>query len=56
MQYGSMFLGIVMNLIVFILLLLSIILLYSLLLVSVETKIFEMGIVRMLGLNKIGLI
>jgi len=51
-----MFLGIILNMIIFILLLLSIVLLYSLLLVSVETKTFEMGIVRMLGLNKIGVI
>ena len=51
-----MFLGIILNMIIFILLLLSIVLLYSLLLVSVETKTFEMGIIRMLGLNKIGVI
>ena len=42
--------------IIFILLLLSIVLLYSLLLVSVETKTYEMGIMRMLGMNKIGII
>ena len=56
LKYASMFLGIILNMIIFILLLLSIVLLYSLLLVSVETKTFEMGILRMLGFNKIGII
>lgn len=56
LKYASMFLGIILNMIIFILLLLSIVLLYSLLLVSVETKTFELGILRMLGFNKIGII
>lgn len=56
LKYASMFLGIILNMIIFILLLLSVVLLYSLLLVSVETKTFEMGILRMLGFNKIGII
>ena len=51
LKYSSMFLGIILNMIIFILLLLSIVLLYSLLLVSVETKTFELGILRMLGFN-----
>lgn len=31
-------------------------LLYNLLLVSVETKTYELGVLRVLGLNKIGVI
>ena len=49
-----MFLGIILNMIVFSLFILSVMLLYNLLLVSVETKTFEMGVLRVLGLNKTG--
>ena len=56
LRFAKMFLGIILNMIIFILLLLSVVLLYSLLLVSVETKTYEMGIMRMLGMNKIGII
>ena len=56
LKYAKMFLGIILNMIIFILLLLSVVLLYSLLLVSVETKTYEIGIMRMLGMNKIGII
>ena len=56
LRFSSMFLGVILNMILFILFLLSVILLYSLLLVSVETKTFDMGVVRVLGLNKIGVI
>ena len=51
-----MFFGLIINMIIFILLLLSIILIYSLLLVTVETKSFDLGIFRILGLNKLGII
>ena len=56
LRFSSMFLGVILNMILFILFLLSVILLYSLLLVSVETKTFDMGVVRVLGLNKVGVI
>ena len=56
LRFSSMFLGVILNMILFILFLLSVILLYSLLLVSVETKTFDLGVVRVLGLNKIGVI
>jgi len=56
LRFSAMFLGVILNMILFILFLLSVILLYSLLLVSVETKTFDLGVVRVLGLNKIGVI
>ena len=31
-------------------------LLYNLLLVSIETKTFELGVLRVLGLNKLGVV
>ncbi len=56
LRYASMFLGIILNLIVFILFVLSTMLLYNLLLVSIETKTFELGVLRVQGLNKIGVV
>ena len=41
-----------MDTIIFILFILSVTLMYSILLVSVETRTFEMGISRMIGLKK----
>jgi len=34
----------------------SVLLIYSLLLVSVESRTFELGILRMIGLNRVGLV
>lgn len=51
-----MFLGVILNMIVFILFMLSLMLLYNLLLVSVETKNFELAVLRTLGLNKVGVV
>lgn len=56
LRFSAMFLGVILNMILFILFLLSVILLYSLLLVSVETKTFDLGVIRVLGLNKPGVI
>ncbi|KRX00113.1 hypothetical protein PPERSA_07220 [Pseudocohnilembus persalinus] len=56
LRYGQMFLGIMLNMIIFILFILSLLLLYNLLLVSIETKTFELGVLRTLGLNKIGIV
>jgi hypothetical protein len=51
-----MFLGIILKLIIFVLFVLSVMLLYNLLLVSIETKTFELGVLRVLGLNKVGVV
>jgi ABC-type antimicrobial peptide transport system permease subunit len=52
----SMFLGLILNVIIFILLFLCIVLIYSLLMISVETRTFEMGILRMIGMARPSLI
>eukprot|EP00026_Physarum_polycephalum_P001697 Phypoly_transcript_01699.p1 GENE.Phypoly_transcript_01699~~Phypoly_transcript_01699.p1 ORF type:complete len:1053 (-),score=137.59 Phypoly_transcript_01699:52-3186(-) len=52
----SLFLGLILNIIIFILLFLSIILIYSLLMINVETKTFEMGVMRMIGITRRGLV
>lgn len=55
LRFVEVFLGIILNLILFILFFLSVILIYALLMISVETKTYELGVIRVLGLNKIGL-
>ena len=55
-RFVGVFLGILLNMILFILFMLSVILIYSLLMVSVETKTFELGVIRVLGLKKLGLV
>jgi ABC-type antimicrobial peptide transport system permease subunit len=42
--------------IIVILFLLSVLLLYTLLLISVETKTYDLGVLRVLGFNKLGVI
>ena len=56
LRFGSLFLGITLNIIVFVLFLLSLILVYNLLMVTVETRTFEVGVMRMVGLSKRGII
>jgi hypothetical protein len=51
-----LFLGLIFDLIVMLLVIISILLIYSLLLTNVETKSFEIGVQRMVGLSKTGLI
>jgi ABC-type antimicrobial peptide transport system permease subunit len=51
-----LFLGLIFDIIVLLFVILSILLIYSLLMVSVETKTFEFGVMRMVGLDKRGII
>jgi len=51
-KYLSMFLGLMLNIVLFIFTFLSVILIYSLLSVSVERRSFSFGILRMVGLLK----
>ena len=53
---GSTFFGIILNLVVIMLSVLSIMLISSMLLVSVEGKAFEIGVMRMLGFSKLSII
>ncbi|KAL0491062.1 hypothetical protein AKO1_009747 [Acrasis kona] len=55
-RFFSMFLGLIISIIVTILTMLSIILIYSLLMISVENKQFEMGVLRMIGMTRAGMI
>lgn len=48
--------GLIFDIIIMLFVILSILLIYSLLMISVETKTFEIGVMRMVGLSKTGLI
>jgi len=51
-----LFLGLIFDMIILLFIALSVLLIYSLLMISVESKTFEFGVMRMQGLNKSGLI
>ncbi len=51
-SYQVMFIGLAFDVIVILFVIVAILLIYSLLLISVETKTFEIGIMRMVGLSK----
>ena len=52
----NLFIGLIFDIILIILVIVSVLLIYSLLLVSVETKTFEIGVMRLTGLTKKGLV
>lgn len=56
LRYAQMFLSVVTNMIILLFSCLCIMMLYNLLLVSVETKTYELGVIRILGLNKLGVV
>lgn len=55
-RFFALFLGLILNIILCILTGLSILLLYSLLIVNVEVRTFDMGVMRMLGMTKLGVL
>jgi ABC-type antimicrobial peptide transport system permease subunit len=53
---GVLFLGLIFDIIILLFVIISILLIYSLLMISVESKAHEIGVMRMVGLSKSGLI
>ena len=51
-----MFIGLIFNVLLFIFIVVSCLLIFSLLLISVETKTFEIGVMRLVGLTKFGFV
>ena len=51
-EFFSLFLGLLLNIIVLFIFALSVLLIYSLLMVSVESRTFELGILRMVGMTR----
>lgn len=56
MAQATMFLGLIFDVVTFLFVVLSILLIYSLLMISVESKAFEFGVLRMQGLSKSGIV
>lgn len=55
-SYAVLFMGLIFDIIILLFVVISILLIYSLLMISVETKTFEIGVMRMIGLSKFGII
>jgi ABC-type antimicrobial peptide transport system permease subunit len=55
-NYSTLLLGLIFNVILLVFIVISVLLIYSLLMIGVETKTMETGIMRMLGTNKTGLV
>ena len=51
-----LFVGLIFDILIIIFVVVAILLIYSLLLISVETKTFEVGVMRMIGLTKCGFV
>ena len=51
---ANVFLGLLFDIIIILFVLMSVILVYSLLMLSVETKTFEFGVMRMVGVSTTG--
>ena len=51
-----LYIGLVANLVVILFVIIAVLLIYSLLMISVEKKTFEFGVMRLAGLSKNGLI
>ena len=51
-----LFIGLVANLVVILFVIIAVLLIYSLLMISIEKKTFEFGVMRLAGLSKNGLI
>ena len=52
LSYATLLLGLVFGIIAILFIVISILLIYSLLMISVETKTFENGVLRLVGLSQ----
>ena len=55
-RFFSLFLGLIISLVIVVLLALAVILIYSLLMINVETRTFELGVLRMIGMKRANLV
>lgn len=55
-RFFTLFLGLILSIILTILCILSTMLIYSLLMISIETRTFELGVHRMVGMKRLGII
>ena len=55
-QYAVLLIGLVFNILIIMFVIISVLLIYSLLLITTETKTFEFGVMRLVGLSKTGFV
>ena len=55
-DYALMFIGLIFDILLIIFIVVAILLIYSLLMISVEKKTFEFGVMRLVGLTKFGFV
>ena len=55
-SYAIMFIGLIFDILLLMFIIVAVLLIYSLLLISVETKTFEIGVMRLVGLSKRGFV
>ena len=51
-----MFIGLIFDILLLMFIVVAILLIYSLLMISIETKTFEIGVMRLVGLSKAGFV
>ena len=54
--FGLLFIGLIFNIVIILFVVISILLIYSLLMITTETKTFDIGIMRLVGLSSCGFI
>ena len=55
-SYALLFIGLIFDILLIIFVVVAILLIYSLLLISIETKTHEIGVMRLMGLTKLGFV
>ena len=56
LSYAVLFIGLIFDILLIMFIIVAILLIYSLLMISVETKTFEIGVMRLVGLSKSGFV
>lgn len=56
LSYAVLFIGLIFDILLIMFIIVAVLLIYSLLMISVETKTFEIGVMRLVGLSKSGFI
>lgn len=56
LEMGILIVGLIFTLVKSLFIIISVLIIFSLLMVSVESKTFEIGVMRMVGLEKVGII
>ena len=55
-QYAVLMIGLVFNILIILFIIISVLLIYSLLMITTETKTFDYGVMRLVGLSNYGFV